>query len=559
MSLYDFASRIPLPTLVKLVGTEVVKGLQELQIANKPSELARILIDLQGSDIFKSKNFLKPLLYTFQPMDMERLNGYLDQKIIEDYDNYRDKLLNFNWGKNRFSEAILKFFGITDNEYLKTTDIDNAESERVVPRLSSSINEFEGSSIFIPEMYPLHSYQKATKDQIVDKLLEKDPIAKFILHMPTGSGKTKTAVEAIIDFWRVKGKRRGFIVWLVHSKELCEQAYTTFKDTWIAKGDYPIQMFKLFEKYTPDISYINEGILFVGFQKFNSLLRKPHRLALKLRDEVRLVVVDEAHKSIAPTYKKTIDFLTQSGSTRLMGLTATPGRGGQNEEVENQILSLFFRSTKITICDNNGNELPDPIKYLQENKYLAKIKRVALDSEVMFTEEENDKIRDFNLPSEILEKLSTNNKRNAKILHEIEKAVLDRKDSTLVFASNIAHGIILKILLRLRGITAECVFGSTPSASRRKYITDFKAGNLPVLINFGVLTTGFDAPNIKTLVISRPTSSIVLYSQMIGRALRGPKMGGVSETNTLIDVVDNYGNLGTEKAAFYYFDKYFYK
>ena len=58
-----------------------------------------------------------------------------------------------------------------------------------------------------------------------------------------------------------------------------------------------------------------------------------------------------------------------------------------------------------------------------------------------------------------------------------------------------------------------------------------------VLINYGVLTTGFDAPRVSATVIARPTKSLVLYSQMVGRAIRGPKAGG-NESALILTVVD---------------------
>jgi len=411
-------------------------------------------------------------------------------------------------------------------------------------------------------MYPLHPFQKGTKDRLVDNIFPKG--SKTMLHMPTGAGKTKTAVESMVDFWRVKGKKSGYIVWFAHSKELCEQAYDTFKNTWIAKGDYPIQMFKVFDYYTPDLNKYESGILFVGFQKFNQLIRSNNPIALKLRNEVRLIIVDEAHKTIATTYKMAVEYL-MSPDTRLLGLTATPGRSSDNTDLSNVALSSFYNNNKVTISDDNGNELYDPIKFLQKHNYLAKLKRIKVDSGVEFTQNEIDIIYESkhsgitgkeNLPSDIVRKLSTDNFRNYRIIQEIEKAVLERNNPTLVFSTSIAHAIILKILLRQKDIIAECVLSKTPSALRAEHIRKFKQNEISVLINYGVLTTGFDAPNIRTLVISRPTSSIILYSQMLGRALRGPKMGGVSNQNYLVDVIDNYCSFGTENAAFNYFVRF---
>ena len=67
------------------------------------------------------------------------------------------------------------------------------------------------------------------------------------------------------------------------------------------------------------------------------------------------------------------------------------------------------------------------------------------------------------------------------------------------------------------------------------------------LLNFGVLTTGFDAPNTEYIVICRPTTSAILYEQIVGRGLRGPKFGGTEEC-TIIDFADNINRLGAPLA-----------
>lgn len=560
MLLVNYLSRIPQPKLVELIGAEVVIGLQEFNIANKPVEMAMILIELKGNDIFRTPGLLKTILWAFKHDDLSSLNVLFENKEISDFEKFRGELQNKKWGNNKFGEAILKFFGIDDQSFLKTEHIEDKDHEIIIPRLSSVDEEFQGQKIFIPETYPLHTYQKTTKDKIIDELLK--PGIKFLLHMPTGSGKTTTAVESIVDFWRVKGKRSGFIVWFAHSKELCDQAYDTFKNVWQAKGDYPLKMFKVFGEAAPNIKDVENGIFFIGFQKFHSMVSRNDFLAIKLRDYTRLIIVDEAHKSIAYTYKKSIDYLLFK-DTRLMGLTATPGRSEDDDGSSTQHLSSFYDNRKITICDELGNEMYDAVKYLQDNEYLAKLKRIEVNSELIFSEEEKKKIfsniseSNYNLPSDIIKKLAVDHIRNSKIISEIEKAVISRSDPTLVFSTSISHAVIMKILLQQKGIISECVLGNTPARLRSQYIKDFKSNKLPVLINYGVLTTGFDAPNIRTLVISRPTTSVVLYSQMLGRGLRGPKMGGISNENTLVDIIDNYGSFGTERAAFNYFDEYY--
>ena len=76
------------------------------------------------------------------------------------------------------------------------------------------------------------------------------------------------------------------------------------------------------------------------------------------------------------------------------------------------------------------------------------------------------------------------------------------------------------------------------SKNRSRIIDDFKNGNLNVLLNFGVLTTGFDAPKTDVCIIARPINSIVMYSQMVGRILRGELNNG-NKKNTLYTIKDN--------------------
>jgi len=94
------------------------------------------------------------------------------------------------------------------------------------------------------------------------------------------------------------------------------------------------------------------------------------------------------------------------------------------------------------------------------------------------------------------------------------------------------------VLLRRARRTAAVIIGETRRATRRHLIDEFRAGRVQVLCNYGVLTTGFDAPKVRAVVIARPTTSVVLYEQMIGRGMRGPLNGG-TEMCTVIDLADN--------------------
>ena len=113
---------------------------------------------------------------------------------------------------------------------------------------------------------------------------------------------------------------------------------------------------------------------------------------------------------------------------------------------------------------------------------------------------------------------------------------------------------LLASLLRRVGIKAKSVTGESQTSDRMNAVKNFKEGNLEVLVNFNIFSTGFDDPMIDCVVVARPTFSVVLYSQMIGRGLRGEKNGGTKEC-LLVNVVDNIINLPDIEHACNFFDK----
>jgi len=116
---------------------------------------------------------------------------------------------------------------------------------------------------------------------------------------------------------------------------------------------------------------------------------------------------------------------------------------------------------------------------------------------------------------------------------------LKKHQRVILFASSVNHAKLMTAILSAKGYDADVVTGETPSGSRERAIRKFKGGDSTpqILCNYGVLTTGFDAPKTSATLIARPTKSLVLYSQMVGRAIRGPKQGG-NKTADIVTVVD---------------------
>ena len=392
----------------------------------------------------------------------------------------------------------------------------------------------EPSDTVVEAAYPLFGHQNAALREV--KLsLESDPY-RVLLHMPTGAGKTRTAMNAIAD--HLRERESAVVVWLAHSEELCQQAAAEFAKAWAVLGNRRIRVARYWGEFDSDLTDLKDGIAIVGLAKAFARLRTDDKHLRALSARAPLVVMDEAHQAIAPTYRQIIELLVRpTTGARLLGLSATPGRTW-NDRTADEELSDFFGRKKVTLKVPGYD---NPIKYLIEEGYLAapKFRRIVADSKLELSPLEKRSISEtFDLPATVLERLGRNEGRNLLVIFEIEQ-LMRRHKRLLVFAASVDQSGLLAAVLSSRGHQALSVSSrSTPeerSAAIAKFTNDDDQSR--VLCNFGVLTTGFDAPRTSAALIARPTLSLVLYSQMIGRAMRGPKAGGNAEAE-IVTVVD---------------------
>ena len=294
--------------------------------------------------------------------------------------------------------------------------------------------------------------------------------------------------------------------------------------------------------------------------------------------DTRLLVYDEAHKASATETRNTIEkIMTRVGGLEdraLMGLSATPGRTTVQSFDNNLLVSMFGNKiisidTKLMNAVNlsvqeaaNTDVEEDVIKYFQKRGVLSKIIKEELTYPESLSDEEINKIRvvaysqgydDFSKTA--LETIGKNKSRNLRIMQKLRELNSEKKP-TIVFACSVKHAQLLSAMLTLEDIPNAVVYGDMPAYERTTAISRFKdtKDNMNIIINYEVLTTGFDATNIECVFIARPTQSVVLYSQMIGRGLRGPQMGG-NEICLLVDVKDNLKQYD-ENMAFSHFNNY---
>lgn len=360
---------------------------------------------------------------------------------------------------------------------------------------------------------------------------------RTMLHMPTGAGKTRTAMRVVASY--MFEKRKCFVIWLSYSEELCDQAMTEFQNMWKAVGDRPVATVRFYGNNTPDILTISkeyQGVFMVsGLKKMYEAARKNTTFLSTLADRVSLVVMDEAHQAVAATYKFILQTLVEkhTNGARLLGLSATPGRTWNNIEIDKE-LSEFFNRKKVTLKTSGS-----PIDFLIDKGYIANPTKKLIKYNGHLTDTERKKIAEaLDIPEDILRKLAGEKLRNLKIIEAIEGLVAEGHKRIIFFAATIKHARDISFVLEARGLHTNYITSQTLPTVRKQIIEDYKQpGNTKILCNYGILTMGFDAPETSAVVIARPTKSLVLYSQMVGRCIRGPKAGG-NEQCTIVTVVD---------------------
>ncbi|WP_423798163.1 DEAD/DEAH box helicase [Neobacillus sp. SAB-20_R2A] len=386
--------------------------------------------------------------------------------------------------------------------------------------------------------YQLFPHQRKAVNDLKMKL--KMYPHRVLLHMPTGSGKTRTTMSLLADFLREN--EPALIIWLASTEELCSQSYLEFQRAWSYLGNRSLDIGKLWGNNDVEaIRHINDGLIVAGFQKLTHYLNSIEGLKLlsNISSKFSFIVVDEAHQSIAERYQSVIEIIYNSNpNTRLLGLSATPGRTWNDVE-EDRKLAHFYNQQKVTLQISNYQ---NPVDYLIKNEYIAKVnyKNLVYSNEGELTEQINrfqfDQKKDYS--KEILSLLGSDAKRNIEIIYEIIH-LTEKHKRIIVFAPSVESSDTIASILKLKGLFAYSVTSNTDLLQRRTIIKEFKDNDdtVKIICNYGVLTTGFDSPYTSAAVIARPTLSLVLYSQMIGRAIRGKKAGGNSEAE-VVTVVD---------------------
>lgn len=486
-----------------------------------PFKLASAIVDLFGPAVIEQKE-VRSLIFEHikeqQLMELASNFNVRGQSLQDIVKELVDK--GWQWG-SKFSNQIIEILDIGDIKNAYKATLDNID-EIELPDSCKRIEEISG-------FYELHSFQAQVKEDVISNINRS--YKKNLVRLPTGGGKTRVAVHIlskIIHDNKEQGSKR--YLWLTYEPLLASQACETFLDVYKVIGSVELKISKLFYQYKQyePLSDKNE-LLFANITSLSNKFSDENDVR-NFAKEVDTIIFDEVHQVKAPVaFKLITKLLRLNEEINFIGLTATPGRGDLTGDDSSGLVKFFddIVETNVPVLPQDFGDLGEieknakkrtAISYLQELGVLAKLEEVRLN----YQEQVNiSPIKDT--------------KRNKLIIDCINER-LNKNEKIVLFSSSAEHARIISILLKAENINVGLILGENRQF-REKTIDRFRKGNLNLLITYEVLTTGFDAPEIDTLIIARPTKSIVTYSQILGRALRG-KLNGGHEKNTVINISD---------------------
>lgn len=306
---------------------------------------------------------------------------------------------------------------------------------------------------------------------------------RVLYQLPTGGGKTSLGVFWCRESLRQPGKGRR-VVWLTHRQELREQSLKELESKGLLVCDLSKTVMAKRRLAAGVASIVAPGLKGIDFGAV-----KPHDL----------LVVDEAHHAAASTWSE--NFL-QKWPGRILGLTATPWRMSRKQGFEDLFEAL--------VC---GPGVAD----LASFGYLSPVRVVRVPAWSLMEGSGRDVAGDYAAG------------RTAEVNRPILFSDLPVRawanspaagQRTIWYVPTLEAGAALCGNLNRAGFAAGFVHGAMPAAERRDLVAGFGDGRLGHLVNVAVIAEGFDCPEAGCVVIARPTRSLALYLQMVGRAMR---------------------------------------
>lgn len=357
----------------------------------------------------------------------------------------------------------------------------------------------------------LREHQIDAKGKIFDAWNSYDSV---LLQMPTGTGKTYLFTSVINDLLSAYKEHHTDIRILVvaHRMELLDQISATLTKFGIDHGF---------------IQGARDQHLWKRVQVASIMsLLTDRNYCTTLRLKFDYIIVDEAHHSLADTY---VNLFAMFPDAKKLGVTATPWR--LNHESFLKLYQVLVTSPQISWFIDKGL-LADfdyvSIKPDSEIQRLVDFSDVALSGDFSNTDLDN----------------TFNNQRIRSKVYESYKRFADGRKG-IIYAINKLHAAKIAELYSSHGINAVAIDCDTPKDERQDLIERFKNGEITVLVNVEIFTEGFDCPDVSFIQLARPTKSLALYLQQVGRGLR---IVDGKEKTIIIDNVGLYNHFGLPDA-----------
>lgn len=340
------------------------------------------------------------------------------------------------------------------------------------------------------QKFSLRYYQSEGIEQVYQRIREGH--RKIIFHLATGGGKSHTFSSIVNDMVEA-GK---YVVICVKRRELIKQASRNLDKWGITHGVY----MSGHRRFRP-----NELVQICSIDTLDARGLYPHA------DKNPLILIDESHDA-RQSGRKYVRFFDSYPSSIIIGFTATPyGDNSLFDVIVNPIemFELLEKGFLVPVKIFTPNKIDvSKVKIKKNGEYDEKeLFKAASTSEII-----GDFVRDWKFYSQ--------------------------GRPTVLFAVNIEHSKMIAQAFRDAGIRAEHADAKTPSHRRESLIKQLENGQLDVLCNVNIFSTGVDAPAISCIQVCRPTQSVIWYLQAIGRGLRpSPETGKIDCL-----IIDNAGN-----------------
>ncbi|MEO7045451.1 MAG: DEAD/DEAH box helicase family protein [Ferruginibacter sp.] len=321
----------------------------------------------------------------------------------------------------------------------------------------------------------LRDYQINGLDEIINAWTD---CRSILFQMPTGTGKTTLFCEIVRKFTEELYPDKKVLI-ITHRKELVEQVFNRLvSDFHLASGII-------------SSNFIGNQFSPIQVASIQTLVRRDEHQ----KDIFSLVIIDEAHHALAGTYKKLWNFYPGS---KFLGVTATPIRtnGDGFQDIFNKLITTAS------------------IKWFIKNNWLSDIKYFASHTPDI----SNIKIKAGDYDETELSEVMQDNAVMADLVQSYIDFAPDKK--MIVFAVNRAHSKKIIEKFNNSGFEAKAIATDTPTDERRKIVDDFRNNKFKILCNVNIFTEGFDCPDVDAVQLARPTKSLTLFLQQVGRCMR---------------------------------------